>query len=213
MPISANTLVIIGLIGLFSAVIAAIVSGIFGLINVHFTSKNTTAIEQLKARLGHGQVVSSTQWNAEFNAYQTLWKSMVPLRGIAHKVVMRESELAELGLEAGDVAEADKIENRKKLLQKYVTALTDCMHAINEHAPFYDADIRKASNDVHSLASVIRKREMSALIEQQKNQHPTKEQATDRDKENREALSKLMAGIDNIEDLIRKRLGAVQVVS
>jgi hypothetical protein len=38
-------------------------------------------------------------------------------------------------------------------------------------------------------------------------------QATDRDKENREASSKLMAGIDNLEDLIRKRLGAVQVVS
>jgi hypothetical protein len=224
MPISPNALAIIGIVASFSAVIAALVSGIFVLVNGHITNKKTTEIEQLKselsgeierlkAQLGHGQVVSTTQWNAEFNGYQALWKSMIPLRSIAQKIVTRERDLAQLGLEAGDVAETNQLVNKKKLLDKYTVAITDCMHAINEHAPFYDPDVRKTSNEVHGLAVGIFKSHTAAMVQVIKKQYPTEEEGTDRDREGREALIKLMARMDNVEEMIRTRLSAVQVIN
>src|ERR1700761_4975482 len=74
-------------IALFAGVIAAFTSGGFTLANTKRLNRQAFDIERLKARLGHDQLVSSTQWNAEFAAYQALWKSFVPIRTVARKLV------------------------------------------------------------------------------------------------------------------------------
>src|SRR5258708_3080781 len=109
MPISPTTLAIVGIVASFSAVIAALISGIFVLVNSRITNKKTTDIEKLKSelrgereglegRLGHGQVVSTTQWNAEFSAYQTLWKSMVQVRSMTTMFATIDNDLSDMGL-------------------------------------------------------------------------------------------------------------------
>ena len=178
-----------------------------------YKSATDRDLERLKAKLGHGQLISSTQWNAEFSAYQKLWKSMVPLRVLARKVVLRESELAELGLEAGNVSKEDTVQNRKKLLFRFITALNECLEVTNENAPFYDAKIREVANDAHVLASDIRKSEMSVLVAQQNNHSSTKEEAARRDLENRRTLDKLKEKSNQMEGMIRKILADVQVIS
>jgi|SRR5260370_1189419 hypothetical protein len=81
-----NTPAVFTTIASFSAVIAALVSGFFTRRNTEETQRNALKleqfkqdlshdVEQLKAKLGHGQIVSSTQWNAEFDA-QALHKPL-----------------------------------------------------------------------------------------------------------------------------------------
>jgi esterase/lipase superfamily enzyme len=41
------------------------------------------------AAVNVGQVVSSTQWNAEFASYQAIWKGMEAVRTLADKLVLR----------------------------------------------------------------------------------------------------------------------------
>jgi hypothetical protein len=164
-------------------------------------------LERLKAKLGHGQVISSTQWNAEFNAYQALWKSIVPVRTLAHKIVSREGELPAIGIEPGDVSEEVKIENVKNLLHQYATKSSACVAAINEHAPFYAADIRKKANEVHALAHQIFQTNIALAVARQKGQSSPTDTEAKRQKE----LHDLMAGTDTLEDMIRKRMSDVQV--
>ena len=172
---------VITLIASVAAVLAAVVTGIFtfGISErtrdhavelENLKSYFSKDIESLKARLGHGQLISSTQWNAEFTAYQALWKSLVPLRALANKIVNREGELATIGLEQDDVPEGLKLANIENLLRQYAEASQTAMAAINEHAPFYPADIRKKANEVHGsiqhlpyeLGNVCCKKEESA---------------------------------------------------
>jgi hypothetical protein len=224
MPINPNALAVIGIVASFSAVIAALVSGIFVVVNGHITNKKTKEIEQLKselsgeierlkAQLGHGQVVSTTQWNAEFGAYQALWKSMVPLRTIAMKIISRESDLAEFGLVQGDVSESDKIKNKELLLARFARAISDNTHAVNDNAPFYLADIRNASNGAHVFAHVIFKTHVSALVAQKKGQTSTPAQAELFELQSRKEIVPLMEKIDCVEEMIRNRLNAVRIMN
>jgi hypothetical protein len=170
-------------------------------------------LERLKAKLEHGQLISSTQWNAEFNAYQALWKSMVPVRTVAHKIVTRESELPVIGLEAGDVSEETKIANIKRLFEQYIEASKQCMLAINEHAPFYAADIRKKANEVHGLAHVVLQANLAVLVARMKGKSLPTDQTIIAEEERRKELTALMSGVDSIEEMIRKRLSEVQVLN
>lgn len=170
-------------------------------------------LERLKAKLGHGQLINSTQWNAEFNAYQTLWKSIVPVRSGALKIVTRESELPILGLEAGDVSEEAKIANLKRILEQYVESSKKCMLAINENAPFYAADIHKKANEVHGLAHVVLNTNLALLVARMKGKSLPADQAIPAEEERRKELAALMSGVDSIEEMIRKRLNEVQVLN
>lgn len=163
MPISPNALAIIGIVASFSAVIAALVSGIFVLVNSRIANKKTTEIEQLKselsgeiermkARLGHGQVVSATQWNAEFSSYQAIWKALVAVRAQATKIVFRESELIEIGLPDSYLDRSDRVNLRKDLVSNFTNATQGLLWAIHDNAPFYPAPIREQANNAHSAA-------------------------------------------------------------
>jgi hypothetical protein len=201
------------------AIVVAIVSGIFTYVINERTRDHSVEIETLKgglnrdieslrARLGHGQLVSSTQWNAEFEAYQALWKSMVPLRGIANKLVKRDSELAELGLRPGDVTDPHRRQNLQNLIERYQKALEDALRAINNHAPFYPAEIRKSANAVHVLGVSIFQINLSVLIAMNKGQPANRDSVTER-----AALASLMERMDAVEGMIRERLGSVQVIT
>jgi hypothetical protein len=170
-------------------------------------------LERLKAKLEHGQLINSTQWNAEFSAYQTLWKSIVPVRSVAHKIVTRESELTVLGLEAGDVSEEIRIANLKRVFDQYVEVSKQCMLAINEHAPFYAANIHKKANEVHGLAHVVLQTNLAALVARMKGKSWPVDQAIVAEEERRKELEALMSGVDSIEEMIRKRLNEVQVLN
>jgi hypothetical protein len=164
-------------------------------------------LEHLKSKLSHGQLISTTQWNAEFSAYQELWKSIVPVRTVARKIVKREGELSDIGLESGDVSEEVRIENVKKLLHQYAVKSSVCVAAINEHAPFYAADIRKKANEVHGLAHQIFQTNLAFVVARQKGQLLPTDTEAKRQKE----LDDLMAGTDSVEEMIRKRMNEVQV--
>ena|SRR5580700_10956948 len=86
-----------------AALVAAIISGAITLWNGRKTNANSVDIARMKgvvdsdlarlnAKLSHGQLINSTQWNAEFATYQAIWKKMVPVRTTAVKLVRRESD-------------------------------------------------------------------------------------------------------------------------
>jgi hypothetical protein len=198
--------------------IVAIIAGAVALRSNSKSNRNASDIEQYKSatsrdlarlntRLAHGQLISSTQWNAEFGAYQALWKAIVPVRTIARKIVKREGELTDIGLEPGDVTEEAKIENIKNLLHKYAQKSSECVAAINEHAPFYPADIRKKANEVHAQAHQVFATNLALVVARQKGQPVSIEAETARHKE----LDALMDGTDALEEMIRKRMSDVQV--
>jgi hypothetical protein len=200
------------------AVIVAGIAGVFAWLSNSKSNRNAADIqeyksatdrdlERLKAKLEHGQLISTTQWNAEFNAYQALWKAFVPVRTIARKIVKREGELTDIGLVVGDVSEELKIENIKKLLQQYAAKSSECVAAINEHAPFYAADIRKKANEAHALAHEIFQSTLAMVVARQKGQSIQTETEEKREKE----LDDLMLGTDALEEIIRKRMSDVRV--
>jgi hypothetical protein len=202
------------------AVITAIIAAIVALWSNSKSNRNAVVIqdvksgidrdlERLKAKLMHGQLISSTQWNAEFSAYQELWKSIVPVRTIARKIVKREGELPEIGIEPGDVSEGLRIENVKNLLHQYATKSSACVAAINEHAPFYAADIRKKANEVHSLAHQIFQTNLALIVARQKGQSVP----TDKEAQRQKELDDLMADTDALEEMIRKRMSDVKVLN
>ena len=66
-----------------ASLIVALIAGVIAVWNNSKTNKNAGDIEELKgavnrdlerlkAKLSHGQAVSSTQWNTEFAAYQAI---------------------------------------------------------------------------------------------------------------------------------------------
>ena len=204
------------LLSAIGAVIVAVIAGGVALWSNRKSNRNAVEIqdfksavdrdlERLKAKLEHGQLNSSTQWNAEFNAYQTLWESFVPVRAQAIKIVDREGELPEIGIELGDVPEHLLVEKAKQLLKEYAKTTSKCMHAINVHAPFYAADIREAANEVYVLAHMVFRTNLAVFVARQKGQAPA-----DQAKRQKE-LNDLIAGTDALEEMIRKRMNAVQV--
>jgi len=217
-----DTITIFTLAGGFSVVIAALVSGIFGLINRRGTDSNSLAIEKLKselsegserskAQLEHGQVISSTQWNTEFNAYRELWKTVVPVVTLADRLVFIDEDLAEIGLEQNDLLEEHMNGRVLGVLQKFTSALTDCLHAIHEYAPFYPADIRKNAGEMHKLGKQIHRTHMIAMVARQKGQLPAMD--ADAGDQQKQELFRLLESIDGLEELIRKRLASVQVLN
>jgi hypothetical protein len=121
------------LIAAGASLIVVLLSGAITLRNRSKTNENSLGIqdlkgavdrdlERLRAKLSHGQIVNSTQWNAEFSSYQAIWKGMVAVRTLATKIVLREDELIELGLPSDYLASGDRVTIRKALVSKFVEA-------------------------------------------------------------------------------------------
>jgi hypothetical protein len=161
-------------------------------------------LERLKTQLGHGQLISSTQWNAEFNAYQSLWKSLVPLRASIYKLTRREDELAKIGVDRIDLNPQISLETRQALLGRIAKMLSDSMLAINEHAPFYPADIRAMANDAQSMAHGIYSKHVAAVVSELKKLP----EIINTEQE----LQTFSQTIDNLEELIRARMAVVRVM-
>jgi len=200
-----------------ASLVAALISGGIALWNSGRTNANTLKIEslkgavdkdleKLKAKLTHGQIVSSTQWNAEFASYQAIWKGMVAVRTLATKIVLREDELVGLGLPTEYLASAGRVEIRKQLIQKLAEASKSLLLAIHNSAPFYPGPIRQAANETHKAAKALfdwQMRALGQLIAED-------EQFA---KENKTLLHAIIKGVDGVESLIRDRLAAVEVVN
>jgi hypothetical protein len=161
-------------------------------------------LEKLKARLSHGQIVSSTQWNAEFKSYQDIWKGMVASRTLAMKIVLREDELVALGLPVEYLASTGRAEFRKELIQKFAEAMKGLLLAIHDSAPFYPEPIRQAANNTHQAAKALFGWQMRAL-----GQFVAEDEQFA--KQSRTLLLAIVEGVDSVESLIRDRLADVEV--
>jgi hypothetical protein len=206
------------------AVIVAIIAGGVAMRTNGKTDRNAVVIqdvksgvdrdlERLKAKLEHGQLISSTQWAAEFNAYRRLWKSTVPMRAYATKLVNLEDELAAVGLTKSEFSEDEIRKAITGVLQNYAASLTKCVKIINEHAPFYPADIRQSANKMHSLANRIHNAHTAALVLRQKGQSLSPDQSKTAKTAQLQDLLTLAESMDQVEELIRKRLTSVEVVN
>jgi hypothetical protein len=209
------------LITAVASLIVALISGGFSLRNRSKTDSNSAEIERLKgaverdlerlkAKLSHGQLISSTQWNAEFSAYQAIWKGMVAVRILAVKIVRREGELADLGLHADYLASPERLKILKSLIEKFVRAAKDLLSAIQDNAPFYPAPIREAANGTQGAAKELFDKQLKAIT------HVLKGNDAEHEKLRTECepiLRTILEGVDLVESLIRERLAAVEVVN
>lgn len=205
-----------------ASLVVALLSGGFSLWNRRSTDTNTRDIhdlkgavdrdlERLRAKLAHGQIISSTQWNAEFAAYQAIWKGIVDVRPVAHKLVNREGELHEIGLPEEYLNGEDRLKHQKDLTERLVIAAKGLLTAIHDNAPFYPAPIRNAANEAHKTTIRLVGKHLSAITEALKGHKIT--QSQDFYLESAAILGQLMKEIDEVESLIRERLAAVQVVN
>ena len=211
----------VALIAAGGSLIVAVLSGLIALWNGNKTNANSLDIqnlkgvidedlEKLKAKLSHGQIVSSTQWNAEFASYQAIWKGMVAVRTLAQKVVLRESELMDLGLSDEYLASVDRVGIRQKLLQNFVDASQGLLLAVHDNAPFYPAPIREAANGTQEAAKQLIDKHLTALTHLVNGRDVQNQQFN---AENEALLLAIVEGVDRVESLIRDRLAAVEVVN
>ena len=209
------------LIAAIGSFIVAVLSALIALWNRSRTNANSLEIqnlkgtvdrdlEKLKAKLSHGQIVSSTQWNAEFASYQAIWKGMVAVRTLAQKVVLRESELMDLGLSDEYLASVDRVGIRQKLLQNFVDASQGLLLAVHDNAPFYPAPIREAANGTQEAAKQLIDKHLTALTHLVNGRDVQNQQFN---AENEALLLGIVEGVDRVESLIRDRLAAVEVVN
>lgn len=207
-----------------ASLIVALVAGGLTLRNGSKANKNAVDIqevksgidrdlERLKAKLEHGQLISSSQWNAEFSAYQVLWKSIYPARALATKLVSFGGELAEMGIGTSDYPQSEMEKRIVELLQKYASALTECAAAINENAPFYPDDIRKSANVMHALGNRMHTTHSAAFVARRKTGITYSEQAKAAKQDHLEQLLTYIESVDKVEELIRKRMASVQVLN
>ena len=216
-----DTITTTALISAFVALIAALISGGIALFNGRKTNENSLAIqnlkgvidedlEKLKAKLSHGQIVSSTQWNAEFNSYQAIWKGMVAARNLTQRAVLRENEWMELGL--GEyLTLTRKIEFRQRLLTQFSERLNELHSAIHDNAPFYPASIRAVANDMHQAAKRLLYMQLKGLTQLTKGDDIFDDAQFITD--TKPFVITIVQGVDQVESLIRARLEAVEVVN
>jgi hypothetical protein len=188
--------------------VVALVSAAVALWSLSKASASSKEIELLKAKLSHGQVIRSTQWNAEFTSYQAIWKS---IRTLAMKLVRRESELIMQGLPDGYFSSPTRMEIRKDLIEKLAKASRDLLEATHKNAPFYPASIRESANDAHVAAKNLFDKQMAALTHLLKGADITRDEQFTRG--NEELLSALVKHVDHLESLIRERLAVIEIVN
>lgn len=205
-----------------TALLVAAISGAIAVWNTIKANNNSVGLaslrgeverdlERLKAKLAHGQIINSSQWNAEFSAYQAIWKGMVAVRTLATKLVLREEELIDLGVPDGYLASPERVRIRRKLIQDFANAAKVLLLAIHNNAPFYPANVREAANETHQSAKNLFDKNVSALTRLNENV----DLFIDKQfiGESKVLLAEIEKGSDKVEALVRERLAAVQVVN
>ena len=222
-PVAAALIAAIAsLIVAFISVGVALISGGIAVWNRRRTDQNTGEIQHLKgtidrdlefvrAKLAHRQTVSTSQWGAEFAAYQAIWKGIVDVRPVADKLVNRERELHQIGLPDEYLNGEGRLKQREDLTHQLVTAAKGLLSAIHDNAPFYPAPIREAANDAQKTAILLVGRNLSAITGAMTGNNFARTE--DFYLETVAILAKLFEEIDKVESLIRERLAAVQVIS
>jgi hypothetical protein len=135
---------------------------------------------------------------------------MVAVRTLAQKVVLRESELMDLGLSDEYLASVDRVGIRQKLLQNFVDASQGLLLAVHDNAPFYPAPIREAANGTQEAAKQLIDKHLTALTHLVNGRDVQNQQFN---AENEALLLGIVEGVDRVESLIRDRLAAVEVVN
>lgn len=206
----------------FSAAIVAAIAALWCNVRVNKNARDLQAyksdtdrdLERLKTKLAHGQLINETQWNAEFTSYQAIWKAMVGVRNVSNKLLMRETELRNLGLSESylnsPASREKRIEIKRALLERATEALQALLLATHDNAPFYPTPIRTAANETHRAAKELSDKHLSAFPALEKGANYTIDPAFVQESE---ALWKrIVEGVDLTEVLIRDRLAEVQVV-
>ena len=204
-----------------ASLLVALTSGGISLLNRQRTDKNADELQSLKAafdrdlehlhsELTHGQAVSGTQWNAEFLAYQAIWKGIAEVRPLADKLVTREDDLQEIGLPRDYLDSGARLQYRQEFTQKLVTAAKRFLSAIHDNAPFYPAQIRDAVNAVHRTTILLAKKNLTEITNALKRNDCARN--SDFITESTEFLLLLTDQSEKVESMIRDRLAAVKIV-
>ena len=167
-------------------------------------------LEKLRAKLSHGQIINSTQWNAEFSSYQAIWKAMVAVRAQAFKIMDREKELIALGLPDDYLASTPRVEIKKELMSAFAKGVRELFLAIHENAPFYPSPIREASNETQIAAKDLIDKHLKLYTHEARGIDLLKEDEFVT--ETKVILRAIVEGVDAVESLIRARLADVRVV-
>ncbi len=168
-------------------------------------------LETLKSKLSHGQLVNSTQWNAEFSAYQAVWAALATLQPIANRLVTREGKVEELGIPPEYFQAATRHQHRQKIATELSAAAEQLVSAIHNNAPFYPAPIREIADQAHKDAAKLLFANLAALSQITASYDPTQSETFIA--ENNALLKTIIGKTEKVQSLIRERLEAVQVVN
>jgi hypothetical protein len=213
---------IVALIAAGVSVLGVVINGAVNWGNANKANKNAADIEELKgavnrdlerlkAELAHGQAVSSTQWDAEFDAYQAIWQSLVCVRNQTLEIATFEQSMTTLKLFARMDADA-RLKSLYERTKSLDAALTTFSKAVNGNAPFYPQHTRRtAVLVINQLRSLVEGLLTFVGAHGMDKEFWTDEQLipwrTLRDQEIETALKE----IDNVETAIRDRLGSVRL--
>jgi hypothetical protein len=201
--VASHTAIIVACISAAVAVLSSIASVASALRTTKLKGEVDIKLEGLKADLGHKQLISSSQWAAEFDSYKELWKAVVPVRTIAHKLVNRNKELASMGITEENLTP----QAVQKLVWEFPLVIRAATFAINENAPFYPIDIRKKANEIPAISGELL---IVILAEDVAKRENAASPAGENTKRNH--LQALMTVIDQLESLIRNRLEEVKII-
>jgi len=204
-----------------TALAVALITGVFTILNSRkanktaldvedFKSAVLSDLERLRAKLAHEQIVNTTQWNAEFAAYQGLWKGLVAVRLQVANSLVKESELAVISAPDEIFSRGQVAARMEGLAKSLYAAIQHSVSVVNDNAPFYPSEIRKRANKIIDAATDIWKKQVEALFAYSKGQ--------DLMQQSEFWATLAIAGeqaiteVDNVEELIRQRLASLKVI-
>jgi len=204
---------------IFAAIVAAI-AAIWGNVRAgkssndlaEYKSATDRDLARLNATLAHGQLISATQWNVEFTAYQAIWQALVTVRNDTVAIATYEQHLEALDLLA-HMSDAMKQESVKAKSKALDASLTQLSNAVQNNAPFYPPHIRttaiKVINPLRGLASGLLAFAVAYKIGKAWNEEQLDAWRSLRNQE----IATALAETETLEVAIRERLSTVRVVA
>jgi hypothetical protein len=220
---SSAAAIITALITAGASLAVALIAGGFAVWNANKTNKNSFDIqdfksatdrdlERLKAKLEHGQLISSTQWNVEFTAYQAIWQALVTVRNDTMDIATYEQHLETLDLLA-IVPDAMKLESVKDKAKSLDASLTQLSNAVQNNAPFYPPYIRttaiKVINPLRGLATGL----LAFAVAHKTGKAWDEEQLTAWRSLRNQEITTALTETETLEIAIRERLNTVRVIA
>jgi hypothetical protein len=168
-------------------------------------------LERLKAKLSHGQAVSSTQWNVEFTAYQAIWQSLVSVRNQTVEIATYEKSMEMLNLLSHLDADA-RLKSLYERTKSLDAALATFARAVQDNAPFYPQNTRHTAivvlNQLRSLVEGLLSFVVAHGIDKE---FWTDEQLIPWRKLRNQEIEVALTEIESVEMAIRERLGSVRL--